>query len=364
MEDTRQPVNNHRRKIIALTVITAIVITGIITVYFYLRYKSTHITTDDAFVEGDIYTIASKINGTVKTVYVESNQHVKKGDLLLEIDPVDYEVKVNESSAGLDAEKAKLAEIEAKIESSKKQLSEFNARANAIKGLLEMQEANLQQAETDLNRAESLYKKDAISKEKYEKAKTSYKTTLAQVKAASEGLKYFMLSIKTQGSVLKEAEAKKVTQLSAIKQKEAVLNAARLNYGYTKIYAPSNGYVTKKSVEVGNQAEAGQPLMAIVSLDDVYVTANYKETQLEKVRPGQKVKIKVDTYSGKVFWGKVESIMAGTGAVFSLFPPENATGNYVKVVQRIPVRVLLDKDTDKEHILRIGMSVVPTIIIE
>ncbi|MDO9530463.1 MAG: HlyD family secretion protein [Syntrophales bacterium] len=133
---------------------------------------------------------------------------------------------------------------------------------------------------------------------------------------------------------------------------------------YTKIYAPSHGYVTKKSVEVGNQIQIGQPLMAVVPLDDVWVTANYKETELDKVKPGQRVEIRVDTYSGKVFEGTVQSIMAGTGAVFSLFPPENATGNYVKVVQRIPVKIVLDKGSNRDHIFRIGMSVVPTIIIK
>jgi membrane fusion protein (multidrug efflux system) len=142
------------------------------------------------------------------------------------------------------------------------------------------------------------------------------------------------------------------------------LKAEELNLSYTKISAPADGRVTKKSVEIGNQVQTGQPLMAVVPLDDVYVVANYKETQLEKIKPGQKVEIKVDSYPSKTFYGKVDSIMAGTGAVFSLFPPENATGNYVKVVQRIPVKILLDKDTDRQHILRIGMSVEPTVVIE
>lgn len=153
--------------------------------------------------------------------------------------------------------------------------------------------------------------------------------------------------------------------MSSVRQKEVVFKAAELNKTYTKIYAPSDGYVTKKNVESGNQIQIGQPLMAIVPLlDDIWINANYKETQLEKIQTGQKVEIKVDTYSGKTFWGKVESIMAGTGASFSLFPAENATGNYVKVVQRVTVKIVLDKDTDKEHVLRVGMSVVPTVIVE
>ena len=149
-----------------------------------------------------------------------------------------------------------------------------------------------------------------------------------------------------------------------MKQKDAQLKDSELKFGYTKIFSPVDGYITKKSVEVGNQIQPGQPLMAVVPLDGIYVTANYKETQLAKVKPGQKVEIKINTYSGRKFSGRVDSIMAGSGAAFSLFPPENATGNFVKVVQRIPVKILLDKDTDPQHVLRIGMSVEPTVIIE
>jgi membrane fusion protein (multidrug efflux system) len=356
--------NNNKKKKIGLIVLALVILTGAITLFFYLRYKATHITTDDAFVDGNIHTIASKVTGTVKGLYVKENQSVKRGEILVELVPDDFEVKLYEARAGLQAEKAKLIETEVKTESAKKQIDELNARANAIQGLLEMQQASLQQAELDMKRMENLYKKDVISKEKYEKTVTSYKVALAQVKAATEGFKYGNLSVDTQQSVLKQTAAAKITQLSAIKEKEALLKNAELKYGYTKIYAPIDGFVTKKSVELGNQIKDNQPLMAIVSLDDIHITANYKETQLEKIKPGQKVKIKVDSYSGKTFWGKVDSIMAGTGASFSLFPAENATGNYVKVVQRIPVKIFLDKDTDKEHVLRIGMSVVPTILVE
>ena len=153
-------------------------------------------------------------------------------------------------------------------------------------------------------------------------------------------------------------------QKAEIGRKDAKLKTAELNRSYPKIYAPSDGYITKRSAEVGNQIQTGQPLMAIVPLEDIWVTANYKETQLKKVKPGQKVQLSVDTYPGRIFRGRIDSIMAGTGAVFSLFPPENATGNYVKVVQRIPVKIVLDKGTDPEHILRVGMSVVPTILVE
>lgn len=356
--------SNNKKKMMAAFIFAGITLAGIITGFFYIQYKKTHIATDDAFVDGNVHTIASKVHGAVKNIYVKSNQFVKKGDVLLELDSADYDVKIKEMLAGFNSEKAKLLEVEARIETSKKQIAELSARANAISGLYEVQEANYKQAESDMKRAEGLYKEEIIPKEKYEKTQTNYISSLAMVKAASEGLKYSALSVETQRSALKQAEAGKLVLMSSVRQKEALLDAAQLNYDYTKIYAPADGYVTKKSIELGNQIQAGQPLMAVVALEDVHVIANYKETQLERVKVGQKVEIKVDTYPGKKFSGKVESIMAGTGAVFSLFPAENATGNYVKVVQRIPVKIILDKGTDPEHVLRIGMSVEPTIIVE
>lgn len=355
---------NNRRKKIAIIVFCAVFLIGALTLFFYINYKATHISTDDAFVDGSIHTIASKISGTVKTIYVKDNQPVKKGELLVEIDPVDYDVRVKEASAVVDAEKKKLIEAELKIEASKRRLAEMNAFVEVAKANLQLQDANLRQAERDIKRAEALFSKDAISKEKYEKTKTAHDVAAAQLKAAKEQLRQAEIAVETQKTVIKQAEAEKAILISSIRQKEAILDMAKLNYEYTKIYSPEDGYITKKSVEVGNQIEVGQPLMAVVPLGDVYVVANYKETQLEKIKPGQKVKIKVDTYPGKTFTGKVESIMAGTGAVFSLFPPENATGQFVKVVQRIPVKIVFDKDTDREHVLRVGMSVVPTVIVE
>jgi membrane fusion protein (multidrug efflux system) len=364
MEETKQPANNHKRNIIALGVFAVLAVIGAIAVFLYIQYKNTHISTDDAFVDGHVHMIASKVNGTVKNVLVKSNQFVKKGDVLVELDPVDYDVKVTEAQSSVNAERAKLAENEAKIEAARRLLSELRARVDAVKAVTELQKANLEQAEKDKARSEILLKKDAMSKEKYEKTTTAYKVALSQVKAAEEGLKSTVSGVETQKATITQAEASRISQSSVIKQKEAALEATKLNSGYTKLYAPTDGYVTKKSVEIGNQVQPGQPLMAVVDLvEDVHVVANYKETQLEKVRPGQKVEIKVDTYPGKKFKGKVDSIMAGTGSTFSLFPPENATGNYVKVVQRVPVKIVLDQNTDPEHVLRIGMSVEPTIIV-
>jgi membrane fusion protein (multidrug efflux system) len=268
-------------------------------------------------------------------VHVEDNQMVKKGDMLVEIAPEDYDARLNEAMSSVNAEKSKLAEYQAKVKTARAQL--------------ELQDANMRQAEIDIRRAELLYGKGAISKERYEKTKTGFDVTLAEVKASREQMR------QTESSV--------ASQASSVTAKEARLKTEQLNVGYTMIYAPADGRITKKNVEKGNQVQPGQPLMAVVPLDDVWVVANYKETQLKKVRPGQKVKIKVDTYSGETFTGKVDSIMAGTGSAFSLFPPENATGNYVKVVQRVPVKIVLDRK-DMAGILRVGMSVVPTVLVE
>jgi membrane fusion protein (multidrug efflux system) len=235
-------------------------------------------------------------------------------------------------------------------------------RVESARAILKLQETQFKQADLDLKRAERLYKKEILPEERLEKAKTAYDVAVAQMEAAREQFKQAEAAYETQKSLISQAESAYQSQGSVVKQKEEVRKAEDLKKGYTKIYAPSDGFITKKSVEAGNQIQAGQPLMAVVPLQDVWVVANYKETQIEKVKPGQKVRIKVDTYPDRAFEGRVDSIMAGSGSMFSLFPPENATGNYVKVVQRIPIKIVLDKNTDPKHILRVGMSVEPTII--
>jgi membrane fusion protein, multidrug efflux system len=325
---------NGQKKKKAFMIVGVVVVIGLIAGYFYSGYRKTHVSTDDAFIDGNIHTIAAKIYGTVKIVSVNDNQAVKKGDLLVEIDPADYSARLREASSAVGTEKAKLSEAGTKIE--------------AAKVNLELQRANLKLAELEKNRAEALYQKEVLPRDRYDRAMTGYEVAVAQVKAAEEQLR--------------QAESQKLTQASTIMQKEATATLAELNYEYTKIYAPVDGYVTRKSVQTGNQIQPGQPLMAVVALNNIWVTANFKETEMENIRPGQKVELTVDSYPGKVFSGKVDSIMAGTGVSFSLFPAENATGNYVKVVQRIPVKIVLDEGTDKDHVLRVGMSVEPTVI--
>jgi len=364
MEEKIEKQNHSRKRIAAFIILPLLMAIGAGILYFYLQYKKTHISTDDAFVDGRVHAIASKIPGTVKVIHVKDNQFIKKGDLILEMDPMDYEVRVKEAQAGLETEKAKLSEIRDRVDTVKKQLREIIASLEQARANFELQEANLQQAEIDLKRAEYLLKKEVIPRESYDKTKTNYDVAVAQVKAARERIKQLEASLETQRAVIKQTESSLIPQHAQIQQKDAISKGAELNKSYTKIYTPSDGYIAKRSVEIGNQIQPGQSLMAVVPLDDIWITANYKETQLERVKPGQKVKINVDTYPSKVFHGKVDSVMAGTGAVFSLFPPENATGSYVKIVQRIPVKIVLDQGTDPAHILRIGMSVVPTILVE
>jgi len=362
MKEQSENFRNHRTKL--FVVVGLIMVAGIVSILLYVKYKATHISTDDAFVEGRIHSIASKVVGTVKKVNVQDNQFVKTGETLLELDPIDYDVRVNEASTSLEAERMKLNEQESKAKAAGQQMVELEAQLKAARANLAAEEANLAQSRTDLVRYEGLYKKDAVSKERYERVATGFKVTEAQLEAARARLKQAEAAIATQTAVVKQAENGVTTQRAQIKNKEAMLAQADLNRSYTRILAPVDGYVTKKSVETGNQVSVGMPLLAVVPLDDIWVVANYKETQLKNVRRGQQVSIKADMYSDRKFKGVVDSIMAGTGTVFSLFPPENATGNYVKVVQRIPVKILLDKESNRDHVLRVGMSVVPTIVVE
>ena len=357
-------VMNRLKGRLGLIVLAVAIVIIVIGFYFFQHYRSTHVATEDAYVTGRIHVVASKVPGTVKVLLVNDNQFVKEKETLLEIDDQDYSVKVRESESTVGAEKARLEEIGSRAEVARKYFTELNFRMELAKANLRLEDVNLKQSQTDLQRMERLLASKIIAEEQCDKAKTAYEGNLARVQAAREQLSQAKAALETQKALIRQMEASQVSQKSSVKQKQETLEGDRLKKSYTLIYAPSSGYVTKKSVEVGNQIQAGQPLMAIVPLADVWIIANYKETQLEGVKPGQKVVIKVDSYPGKKFSGKVDSIMAGTGAAFSLFPPENATGNYVKVVQRVPVKIVLDAGTDSNKLLRVGMSVEPTIMVE
>lgn len=353
---------NNQRKKFAFLLLGGIALIGIIAVFLYRHYQETHISTDDAYITGRLHVIAAKVPGTVSTLGVEDNQFVEKGDLLLTIEESDYELSVRRAEAALLAEQSKMDELSSRIDVAQKQLAEVSSRISSAQSVLQLQEVTLQQADSDLNRAQNLFENKSVPEERLEKSQTAHAVAKAQVAVARAQLKQARASWETQQSAVTEAESALRSQEAVIADKNASLEQERLRLGYTRVHAPVSGYITRRSVERGNQIQAGQPLMTVVPLDDVWIKANYRETQIKNIRPGQKVKIRVDAFPGRTFEGTVDSVMAGTGSVFSLFPPENATGSYVKVVQRIPVKIDLAEGTDKDHVLRVGMSVIPTIL--
>ena len=367
-------------------------------------------STDDAQVDAHITPIAARVGGTVLRVPVEPNQEVEAGAILVEIDKRDYEVALERARAELaDAQAAATgARAGVPITSTTASSNEVTAKGGveqADSAYLEAQQgvdvartrlvtaqarereaaANASKATRDVERLKPLIAKDEISQQQYDAAvataasqNAATESVQAQVKEAELGIrvaesKLAQASVGRQQAAaqLKEAQTapEQVTASRArlaaaeakVRQNEAMVKQAELNLEYTTVKAPVKGIVSRKSVEMGQVIQAGQALMTVIPLDRVWVTANFKETQLDKMRPGQRVKIEVDAYGGRDFSGKVESLAAATGSRFSLLPPDNATGNYVKVVQRVPVRILLDEGQDPEHLLRPGMSVVPTV---
>jgi membrane fusion protein (multidrug efflux system) len=331
--------NGGRRRagVIILILLVLLVVLG----GRWLIRNKTHISTDNAFVEARVHAVSARVPGTVAAVHVNDNQAVRRGQLLLELDPADYEVRSRDAAAALEMARNETSGEYARVEIERAAAS--NARAR------------LEQAELDLRRGLALQAREVIPKEQLDRLVTARRIAEAQLQEAEEEVRKARAALGLTGTGGREAR---------VAQRQAKLKEAELNLSYTKLYAPADGYVTRKSVERGNTVQAGQPLLAVVALDDVWVTANYKESQLTHMRPGQRVRFSVDTYPGRTFQGRVESIMAGTGAAFSLLPPENATGNYVKVVQRIPVKIAVDKGSDPEHLLRVGMSVVPVVDVE
>ncbi len=306
---------------------------------WWWRYSKTHITTDDAFIESKTYPVSAKIAGRIKEIYVTDNQAVKKGDLIAYLDPADYEVQVREAEANL---------VLARNETS----GEY-ALVEATKAGVAQAMAAFDQSKLDLERGKSLFTKEVIPREQLDRLVTQYRMAESKLMETREKLNREEANIGLAKNGGKEAR---------IEQRESRLAQTRLNLSYTKIIAPSDGYVTRKTAEVGNVIQPGQTLMSIVDLENIWITANYKESQLTRVKPGQSVEFEVDTYPGRRFNGRVDSIMAGTGSAFALLPPENASGNFVKVVQRIPVKIAVISAADTESVLRAGMSVVPTII--
>jgi membrane fusion protein, multidrug efflux system len=318
---------------VAIVVIAIAAVPG----YRYYRYFESHISTDDAYVDGTVALVSSRVAGTVTAVYVEDNWTVKEGQVLITLDPRDFQVRVRQAQAQLDRARQTVDQLYAGV-----------AAANAGLALAQSQ---LKQARIDFNRAQQLKDQGVVSAQYYDQATTGLKVALAEEALAKHQL------AQAQAALGGPAEDHARYDRPVVKQAEAALEAAKLDLDYTTITAPFDGIVTHKTAHAGNRVQVGEPLMAVVPLRRLYVTANFKETQLTDVRVGQKTEVEADIYPGYIYQGHVDSISMGTGAAFSLLPPENATGNWVKVVQRVPVKIVFDSPIPADKPLRLGLSV-------
>jgi len=378
----------------------------------FLYYQNRE-STDDAQVDGHITPIAAKISGRVQEVLVRDNEPVKAGQVLVQIDPRDYQAALDNANAALALAQSEAQSATVDVPRTRENVASGTSNAGA--GLLGAEadlaraqaayaqaqnsdlayaqanvakaKANAELAKADLERYKPLMEKGEISKQQYDAAKANADATASALNAEQEKIAQATSSIDISRAQLNAARAKveqaragvsaahaDVQQISMrtadaqgklakVEQARAMVEAAQLNLSYAQVVAPVDGVATHKQVEVGQIVQPGQGLLVVVPLQDVWVTANFKETQLRKMRPGQKAEVKVDTY-GKTFSGHVDSIAGATGAVLSLLPPENATGNYVKVVQRIPVKIIVDPIPEQKAVLRPGMNADVTVITE
>jgi len=390
--------------------IVAIVLVVIVAAGAWLWATSGRESTDDAQVDANVTPIAARITGTVLRVAVADNQRVEAGAVLVELDPRDYDVRVEQARADLAAAEAaaQAAKVDVPITSTttssnvttarggvaqaKASVGEAQASVEAARARLVTAQARLRESEAtatraarDVDRLHGLLAKDEVSQQQFDAAQAAADAARAATDSARSQVREAELGIGVAENRLAQAQAGEQQahaglstaqtapeQVAATRarasaaearvlQAQAALKQAELNREYAAITAPAAGVVSRKSVEVGQVVQPGQPLMALISLERPWITANFKETQLADMRPGQPATIEVDAYGGREFKGHVQSVAAATGARFSLIPPDNATGNYVKVVQRVPVKIVLDEGQDPEHLLRPGMSVVPTV---
>ncbi len=363
----------------------ALIIGGIVLLVALIvvwRYYAVRESTDDAQIDGHITPISARVSGTVISVNYQDNQFVDEGAVLVQFDPKDYEVAIQHAEADLADAKASAVAAGTNVPithtSTSNQLQNALAARNAAQKQVEAALARVREAEAnyvkvakDLERMSDLVKRDEISRQQYDSAVASDQSMKATVDATRASVAAAQAQVAQAEAMVRTAETapQQVAVIRAragaaealVQRAEATLAQAQLNLQYTTVRAPGAGIVSKRSAEVGQVVQAGQPLAALVLVQDIYVTANFKETQLKNMRPGQEVTIHVDAYD-RDLKGHVDSIGGATGARFSLLPPENATGNYVKVVQRIPVKIVFDAGQDPHHLLRPGMSVVPTVI--
>src|SRR5713226_6725322 len=381
------------RNILILVAVAAVAVAGV----FLWRYLSSYESTDDAQADVHLYPISARVSGYVMRVDVDDNQRVEKGAVLVEIDPKDYEVAVAQAQANLANAEATAQSLNITVPITSVNTSsqlKFTASdiGNATAGViaaerqltaahaqLEQAEANDVRAQDDLHRYKLLVDKREVAEQIYDQALATAKSSTAAVAAARANESAAQQFVQQARSRLVQADANYQTaetgpqQVSSTKarvraaiadveQRRALLEQAQLNLQYTKIVAPVTGEVNK-TVVVGLNVQPGQQLLTVVPLDEVWITANFKETQLKHMRIGQKAEIHVDS-TGRTFKGHVDSVAGATGPLFSLLPPENATGNYVKIVQRIPVKIVLDPGENRDHQLRPGMNVVPDVYLQ
>jgi len=379
-------------------IFTSLVI--LIAVFFLWRYLGSYESTDDAQIDGHVNSVSARVSGHVLKLNVQDNQYVEKGTVLVEIDPADYEVAVAQARAVYADEQAQAAAAginvpitdvstssqvsgaQAGVSSAKAGIAAARQQLEAAKSQVVEAEANNTKAQNDLLRYKQLIDKQEISEQQYDQAVASAQAAAAtlqaararadalaaQIEQAQDKLQQAGAELRTADTAPQTMRATRARALSAqanADRRKAELDQADLNLQYTKVIAPVSGAVSNRTVEVGQNVQPGQEMMKVIPLDegDLWVTANFKETQLEKMKPGLPAEIAVDA-TGKTYKGHVDSIAGASGARFSLLPPENATGNYVKVVQRIPVKIVFDSGEIKGHELRPGMSVVPKVWIK
>jgi membrane fusion protein (multidrug efflux system) len=343
--------------VIAAAFLVVVAIIYAATIFFH---SLTHESTGDAFIDAHTVSIAPKIAGKISSVHVRDNQLVKKGDLLLEIDPSDVEATVAQRQAALDVARAHLETAQMSAEQAEAHVHTLLAGYDSVKASTAAAAAETAKVEGDLARNRGLIASGAISSQDFQHSQadtTSSVETLDSKKKELTAAEAFAEEGRKQAG---SARAQVTAAQAQVAEAAAELKQSQLQKSYTRMTAPEAGRVTNKSIEPGDYVQVGQPLFAIVPVQ-VWVTANYKETQLTDMRPGQPAEISVDAYPARVLRGHVDSIQAGSGARFSLLPPENATGNFVKVVQRVPVKIVLDEQAKVQQVLGPGMSAVPDV---
>ncbi len=348
-------------------IVVGTVVLGILLFFglVYLVESFTHESTDDAFLDADIVWVAPRVAGQVTNVFIRNNQRVSKGAPLLEVDPRDLNVQVEQKRAAVESAKANVELIKASVELFRTQIATAEATAKQSVAEAAAAQATAERATADLKRAQDLIQNHTISPQEFDTAQATASAAQASLKAAQEKAASDQSKVAQAQAQLEAGRRGYERALAQTRQSEWDVQAAELNLSYTRLNAESEGYVTRKAVEPGDYVQVGQRVLALVpswiGTNGIYVTANFKETQLQKLRPGQPVRISIDSIAEGPFPGHIESIMAGSGARFSLLPPENAVGNYVKVVQRVPVKIVFDGNVKSEHVLGPGMSVVPSI---